>query len=122
MLIEMKTVKSACVLGLLLWATAGCVRSQFQPIQQATTMNAPADSAAVTVFLLERDLPTSMERLGTIAVRVNQTTPNFHQILLGELQKVARQQGANGAYRLQHGTYELDRVGVVSYLLFRYRK
>ena len=118
----MKTLVSACVFALLLWGTAGCVTSQFQPMQQATTLSAPADLATVTVFLLERDLPPTFERLGTVAVRVNQTTPNFHQLLLEELQKVARQQGANGAYRLQHGTYELDRVGVVSYLLFRYSK
>lgn len=117
----MKHVQNSAAL-LLLLLTAGFVTSQFQPIQRVTdvTVTTPGDSATLTVFLLERDLPPTFDRLGTVAIRVNQANRNTHQQLLDELQRVGKQQGANGAYRLQHGTYELDRVGVVSYLLFRY--
>jgi len=118
----MKPVLSAYVFALILWGTVGCIRSQFQPIQQAATLNASADSAAVTIFLLERDLPATMERIGTVTIHTFGSIYSIHQRVEDELQKLGHEKGANGAYRVQHGTYDHEHDGIVSYLLFRYTK
>lgn len=114
----MKYMSTYGTLATLLFLTAGCVTSQFQPIQNTTAIP-PTDSATVTVFLLERDLPPTFERLGTVAVRI-ETRADTHERVQDELQRIGREKGANGVIRVQHGTYELDGVAIVSYLLFRY--
>ena len=117
----MKHVLTYYALTTLLVITAGCVTSRFQPIQNTTSAITPTDSAAITVFLLERDLPPTFERLGTVAISAGQYGLGVHKQVEDELQKVGRQKGANGAIRIQHGTHELDRsIGIISYLLFRY--
>lgn len=115
----MKHVLTNCCLAILLLLTAGCVTSQFQPIQNTTSATTPTDSATVTVFLLERDLPPTFDRLGTVAIRI-ETRDDIHQRVQDELQKVGREKGANGAIRVQHGTYENDGATIISYLLFRF--
>ena len=116
----MKHMPTYCALVIVLLLTAGCVTSQFQPVQQTTNATASGDPATVTIFLLERDLPPTFERLGTVAIPTGQSYFGVHQRVEDELQKVGRQKGANGAIRIQHGTYEHNERGVVTYLLFRY--
>lgn len=115
----MKYILNHCCLVALLLLTVGCVTSQFQPIQNTTSVITPGDSSPVTVFLLERDLPPTFERLGTVAIRI-ESRLDTHKRVEEELQKIGREKSANGAIRVQHGTYELDGVPIVSYLLFRY--
>lgn len=107
------------VIGLsLAGLISGCFTSQFRPITQTTSVKASADS--VTIFLLERDLPPMMERLGTVTIHAYGSTLGIHQKVEDEIQKVGRQKGANGAFRVAHGTYDHDKDGLITYLLFRY--
>ena len=101
----MKRLLHCCYLAALLLLTAGCVTSRFQPIQNTTGATPPSDSAAVTVFLLERDLPPTFERLGTVAIPTSQYGLGTHQRVEDELRKMGREKGANGAIRIGHGTY-----------------
>lgn len=96
----------------------GCVTSQFQPITQSVSTNPSVNS--VTIFLLERDLPPQFDRLGTVTVRTYSPGYSVHQQVEAELQKVGQLKGANGAYRIGHGTYDHAKGGMVTYLLFRY--
>ena len=116
----MKHMPNYCILATLLVLTAGCVTSQFQPIQNTKSAATPTDSATITVFLLERDLPSTFDRLGAVAIPTSQYALGTHQRVEDELQKMGREKGANGAIRIGHGTYNLDRGGIASCLLFRY--
>ncbi|MEZ0542741.1 hypothetical protein [Fibrella arboris] len=119
----MKHVLNCCCLATLLFLTAGCVSfSQYRPIQGTTSSGASTDSATVTIFLLERDIPTTIERVGTVTIHTYGSIYSIHQRVETELQKLGREKGANGAYRVQHGTYDHEHDGIVSYLLFRYKK
>lgn len=102
-------------LASLLFLTAGCISSRFQPLQPSISV---PTTDSVTIFLLERDLPATFDRLGTVSFRMNQSGFGIHQQVVDALQKVGRQKGANGAYRISHGTYE--KVGIVTYLLIHY--
>jgi|GEM_PF-4455855 len=106
------TVIGMSVLGLI----SGCVTSQFQPVTQAPSTNESADS--VTIFLLERELPSRYDRLGVVTFRTYRTGMGVHTQVQQQLKREARQRGANGAFRLREGTY--DRQGIVAYLLFHY--
>ncbi|GAB2562255.1 hypothetical protein GCM10027085_62470 [Spirosoma aerophilum] len=101
----------------------GCASfPQYRPIQDATNSGASVDSALVTIFLLERDLPARMERIGTVTIHTFGSIYSTHQRVEDELQKLGRQKGATGAYRIHHGTYDHDKDGLITYLLFRYTK
>ncbi|RCR66998.1 hypothetical protein [Larkinella punicea] len=104
----------------LVHLTAGCTTTQFQPIQRSAGVQESSDSVAVRIFLLERDLPATFDPLGTVAIHIYGSVFGIHPKVEAELQKVGRQKGANGAYRIGHGTYDHDKDGIVSYLLFRY--
>lgn len=101
---------------------AGCDASfpQYRPIAPPVRTVVPADSASVTIFLLERDLPVTMDRLGTVTIHTYGSIFGIHRKVEDELQTIGRQKGANGAYRIGHGTYDHDKDGLVTYLLFRY--
>lgn len=116
-----KLLNNGC-LATGLFLTAGCaLTSQFQPIQRPTSGSATlGDSASVTVFLLERDLPPTFERLGPVAIPVSGVYAGVHKLVQDKRKKIGREQGANGAIRIGHGTYEIDKLVIVSYLLFRY--
>ncbi len=108
-------------LALVLFLLAGCASfPQYRPLTPLVRTAAPADSAFVTIFLLERDLPATMDRLGTVTIHTYGSIFGIHQKVEDELQNVGRQKGANGAYRIGHGTYDHDNDGLVTYLLFRY--
>ncbi|ADB42727.1 hypothetical protein [Spirosoma linguale] len=119
----MKPVVSAYLAASLLFLITGCASfPQYRPIQSTINSGASADSAVVTVFLLERDLPARMERIGTVTIHTFGSLYSTHQRVEDELQKLGRQKGATGAYRIQHGTYDHDKDGLITYLLFRYTK
>lgn len=119
----MKTVVSACLATSLLYLIIGCASfPQYQPIQGTANSGASVDSARVTIFLLERDLPTRMDRIGTVTIHTFGSIYSTHQRVEAELQKLGREKGATGAYRIQHGTYDHERDGLITYLLFRYTK
>ncbi|XAZ82153.1 hypothetical protein A6C57_27885 (plasmid) [Fibrella sp. ES10-3-2-2] len=106
----------------LLFVMVGCAPfPQYRPITPPVSTMAPTDSAGVTIFLLERDLPATMDRLGTITIHTYGSIFSIHQKVEDELQKIGRQKNANGAYRIGHGTYDHDKDGLVTYLLFRYK-
>lgn len=106
------------VLGLsLLGLNTSCVSSQFHPLTQHASANASADS--VTIFILERDLPPQIDRLGVATFRTYRSGMGVHNQVKQQLQQEAHQRGANGAFRLREGTY--DRLGIFAYLLFRYK-
>lgn len=118
----MKKILNYCCLATLFSMTAGCASfPQYRPIQRPTSGSAAlGDSATVTVFLLERDLPPTMERIGTVTIHTFGSIFKIHQQVENELQKLGAQKGANGACRIGHGTYDHDKDGLVTYLLFRY--
>jgi hypothetical protein len=119
----MKSVVSTCLSASLLYVIIGCASfPQYRPIQDTANSGASVDSALVTIFLLERDLPTRMERIGTVTIHTFGSIYSTHQRVEDELQKLGRQKGATGAYRIQHGTYDHDKDGLITYLLFRYTK
>ncbi|NID13573.1 hypothetical protein [Fibrivirga algicola] len=119
----MKPVVSTCLAASMLYLTIGCASfPQYRPIERTPSAGTPADSTGVTVFLLERDLPSAMERIGTITIHTFGSIYSVHQQVEDELQKTGRLKGANGAIRIQHGTYDHDKDGLVTYLLFRYTK
>lgn len=106
----------------LLFLTLGCASfPQYRPITPPVSTAAVSDSVGVTIFLLERDLPATMDRLGTITIHTYGSIFGINQKVEDELQKIGRQKGANGAYRIGHGTYDHDKDGLVTYLLFRYK-
>lgn len=104
----------------LLFLTAGCITSPFQPIQRSAGTPVSFDSVTVRIFLLERDLPSAFTSVGTVAIHTYDSVFSIHQKVEAELQKVGRQNGANGAYRIGHGSYDPGKEGIVSYLLVRY--
>lgn len=107
----------------LLSLMTSCVRTPFVPTQFQPMARLPsANTDSVTVFLLERDLPPTFDRLGTLNIHTVGIGFGVHQSVENELQRIGRQKGANGAYRVLHGTYDHEHDGIVSYLLFRYTK
>jgi hypothetical protein len=106
------------LLGLSLLALAACVRTRTQSFDE--TMQT-LDSAGVTVFLLERDLPASIERLGVVRLTYPSAYAGLNKDVAVKRQLITACQrlGANGAYRTNDGFYPPYSV---SYLVFRYQK
>ena len=105
-----------CVINLLL---TSCVVSKIKPINEVSSTNNPA-ILSPTVFLLERDIPQDIERLGIVTIALNsRATLNVDSYVKEQLAKDCQTLGANGAYRVNDGTYFPN---IVSYLVFRYRK
>ena len=82
------------------------------------TVNTPE----LTIFLLERDIPQKMNPLGTVAIPIMISTFTFKQVdanVKEKLKELCKEAGANGAYRINDGSYS---PYVISYLIFKYDK
>lgn len=111
-----KSVGIAIVAGMLAGA---CVSSRIKPITQAGNATASSDTA-LTVFLLERDIPKEIEKLGVIVIRIDSRAElTLDEQVKQRLRRDCQQLGANGAYRINDGTYYPN---IVNYLVFRYKK
>lgn len=104
-------------LGTLL---VGCSTSQTTFSDRNTGLNTLVkDDSSLTVFLLERDIPLDIERLGVVTI-VNGSVTNVDKGVKQELRKKCQALGANGAYRTLDGFY--PRAYTYSYLVFRYKR
>lgn len=112
----MKSLLTLLTLSVL--ALAACVRTRTVPISESMQT---LDSAGVTVFLLERDIPANFERLGVVRLTYPSTYAglNKDQFVKRQLVAACQRLGANGAYRTNDGFYPPYSL---SYLVFRYRK
>ena len=98
-----------------------CVTSNTISVSEAEAVNA-TDTAGVTIFLLERDIPLTIQKLGVVSIPFQLTTFNINRIdaiVKKRLNESCRKVGANEAYRINEGSYYPK---IVSYLVFRYDK
>ncbi|WP_155296269.1 hypothetical protein [Spirosoma rigui] len=96
-----------------------CVTSRVKPIDQVSS-GPVADSSSVKIFLLERDIPQDIEQMGVVAISI-ESSPSLtiDEQVKRQLRKDCQRAGANGAYRINDGTYYPQ---IVSYLIFKYKK
>src|SRR5262245_61827018 len=113
----MKKLVGAFLIGLVL---TGCARSKITMIGETGSRLQSADSASsLKVFLLERDIPVDIERLGVVTIGFNPNgSMSIYKYTKSALLKECQKVGANGAYRINDGTYY---PVTVSYLVFRYK-
>jgi len=96
-----------------------CVTSKIKPLAQVDG-GLQTDSLSVKIFLLEREIPQDIEQLGVVSLSVNSRPGlNVDQQVKQQLKNDCQRLGANGAYRINDGTYY---PMVVSYLVFKYKK
>ncbi len=115
----MKTLPVLSFVGLLL---TGCVTSQTIPIGQVENAVRTPDDSGVTVFLLEREIPQDIKKLGVVTLNIQTNTAANSSVdrdVKAQLHKACKELGANGAYRINDGTYF---PALVSYLVFSYKK
>ncbi len=98
---------------------SACVTSRVKPISQVSS-GAGADASSVKVFLLERDIPQDIEQMGVVAISIDsRPSLRIDEQVKQQLQKDCQRVGANGAYRINDGTYY---PMIVSYLIFKYKR
>ena len=98
---------------------SACLTSRIRPIAPVNG-DAQTGASSVKIFLLERDIPQNIEQLGTVSIAVNsRPTINIDEQVKQQLRKDCQKLGANGAYRVNDGTYY---PLIVSYLVFRYNE
>lgn len=98
---------------------SACVTSKIKPLEQVGS-GPQTDSLSVKIFLLEREIPQDIEQLGVVSLSVNSRSGlNIDQQVKQQLKNDCQRLGANGAYRINDGTYHPT---IVSYLVFRYKK
>lgn len=96
---------------------SSCATSRTKTLAQVSSLSS-SDSSALKVFLLERDIPQTIEQLGVVNIQPRYSI-NIDEDVKQRLRKECQRLGANGAYRTQDGTYPPH---VISYLVFRYQK
>ena len=112
-------MKSTLVLILLSWLVVGCVTTQFTSTDNSTATDISATSdTTLTVFLLERDIPTEIKRLGVVTIYIGAST--IDKTVKRQLKLKCQEFGANGAYRITDGFY--PSAGIVPYLIFKYKR
>ncbi len=110
------TTLALFIISICLWS---CITSKTKPLTQVGS-SPQTDSSSVRVFLLERDIPQDIQQLGVVSLSVNiRPGLNIDQQVKQQLRNDCLRLGANGAYRINDGTYYPT---IVSYLVFRYRK
>ena len=98
---------------------SACVTSRIKPISQVNN-GLGADASSVRVFLLERDIPQDIEQMGVVAISIeSRASLTIDEQVKQQLRKDCQRVGANGAYRINDGTYDPT---IVSYLIFKYKK
>lgn len=117
----MKQILRRLVIALIGASTclSACITSQVKPISQVSN-GSGVDATSVKVFLLERDIPPDIEPLGVVAISIDSAPSlTIDDQVKQQLQKDCQRVGANGAYRINDGTYY---PMIVSYLIFKYNK
>ena len=98
---------------------SACITSKVKSLGEVNSVELD-NSSSVKIFLLERDVPQDIKRLGVVSLSVNSRPGlNVDEDVKRQLIKNCQQLGANGAYRINDGTYY---PMIVSYLVFRYEK
>jgi hypothetical protein len=116
----MKRISGNLVIALISISVclSACVTSKVNPITQVSS-GSGADSSSVKIFLLERDIPQDIEQMGVVAISIDASLSlTTDEQVKQQLQKDCQRVGANGAYRINDGTYYPK---IVSYLLFKYK-
>jgi hypothetical protein len=113
------SLKLMVVLMLVSTIFSACVTSRIKPVAQGQSSQMP-DSSDVKIFLLERDIPSDIEQLGVVTIRIESGVGlRIDEVVKQQLRDDCQKLGANGAYRINDGTYY---PVVVNYLAFRYKK
>ncbi|MVM39219.1 hypothetical protein GO730_19450 [Spirosoma sp. HMF3257] len=98
---------------------SSCITTRIKPLIPVGN-ELQGDTLSVKIFLLERDIPNDIDQLGVVSISVNsRPTLSIDAQVKRQLRKDCQQMGANGAYRINDGTYYPT---VVSYVVFRYKK
>ncbi|MEZ0484142.1 hypothetical protein [Fibrella aquatica] len=125
----MKRTPLLCLLSTLTMSSVSCIRSVMMPAETVTlytqsgSTDATGNSAdSITIFLLERDIPPVIKRLGIINVAIDPGKSRVDKTVKTELRKNGKKVGANGSYRINEGYYPTNTQSsfYVPYLLFRY--
>lgn len=112
-------MKSGLALLLLGWILIGCVTTQVISADNSTVSNISSTSdTTLTIFLLERDIPMEIKRLGVVTIPIGAST--IDKVVKEKLKLKCQELGANGAYRISDGFY--PSAGIVPYLVFKYKK
>lgn len=84
------------------------------------TINDTSDigDTTLTIFLLERDIPVEIRRLGVVTIPVGAGA--IDKSVKKQLRLKCSEIGANGAYRIADGFY--PSAGSIPYLVFKYKK
>ena len=108
-------------MGLLSCTTSRVVPTENSPINgQTKSADLPGKpSDPITVFLLERDIPPLIKRLGVVLISTTTHSVYVDRVVKRELQKKCQEVGANGAYRLSEGYYTTHTLAI-PYLVFKY--
>lgn len=110
------------LLGILLLIgliNARCTINRTTFVDNAT-INDTSDTgdSTLTIFLLERDIPIEIRRLGIVTIPVGASAVD--QNVKKQLRLKCKEIGANGAYRIADGFY--PSIGSIPYLVFKYKK
>ncbi|WP_052731129.1 hypothetical protein [Spirosoma radiotolerans] len=110
-------MKLMVALLFLSWTLTGCVTTQVTSADNSTFSNGQVDGDTnLTIFLLERDIPTAIKRLGVVTISVGTATTD--KMVKERLKLKCQELGANGAYRISDGFY--PNAGSIPYLVFKY--
>lgn len=112
-------MKLRLALLLLSWTLTRCVTTQVTSAANSTINDIPSTSdTTLTIFLLERDIPLEIKRLGVVTIPIGAST--IDKVVKEKLKLKCRELGANGAYRISDGFY--PSAGIVPYLVFKYKR
>jgi hypothetical protein len=102
-----------------------CTTSRVVPAESSVIMASgiPTEKVTypVTVFLLERDIPPVIKRLGVVLISTTDHGVGVDRVVKRALQKKCQELGANGAYRLNEGYYPTNTLAI-PYLIFTYEQ
>ncbi|GAB3803309.1 hypothetical protein GCM10028819_33020 [Spirosoma humi] len=112
-------MKPILALLLLSWTLISCATTRVSSADNSTIDNSQAaNDTSLTIFLLERDIPVEIERLGVVTISVGQATVD--KVVKEKLKLKCKELGANGAYRISDGFY--PNAGMIPYLVFKYKR
>lgn len=114
-------MKSIIIPLLLSWIIVGCITSQVTSTDNNTsTGTSQTTDTTLTVFLLERDIPTEIKRLGVVTILTDSAGFGADKKIKEQLKQKCQELGANGAYRIADGFY--PGAGAIPYLVFKYKR
>lgn len=91
----------------LLAGLLACGRTVTRPVSSVGSALQPTDSL-ITIFLLERDRPVQMQRLGVVSIVPPDPSPyRMDNSVKQQLRQDCERLGTNGAYRINDGPYSL---------------